>query len=111
MIFGYEELKEYVNEDFNRFFNRRKFTSSQVIPAILDEYEDAKDYSETEECVIYVDIALNFIMENISLGELAEKLNLLFSEENLQNYKNDIKNDFILMENDINFIKKHLNTK
>lgn len=108
MRFGYEELKEYIKEDFDEFYSDWHFTKSQVVPAILNEYEHGKEYCKTEECVIYIAIALNFIKGNISLEELLGTFNLLFSDENLYKYRNEISNEFALMENDINFIKKHL---
>ena len=38
MIFGYDELKKYVNEDFEGFY-KMGFDEEQILPAVLNEYE------------------------------------------------------------------------
>lgn len=36
MIFEYSELKQYVEEDFNRFYEMG-FSEKQIFPAVLNE--------------------------------------------------------------------------
>ena len=54
MIFKYSGLKEYIEEDFVTFHDEMKFTIERTIPAILNEYENAADFSLLEECSIYI---------------------------------------------------------
>lgn len=44
MIFEYDELKEYVGEDFERF-NKTGFDEDQIFPAVLNEYEKPESQS------------------------------------------------------------------
>ena len=44
MIFGYEEIKECVTEDFIRFF-KMNFNEKQIFPAVLNEYEHGEDFA------------------------------------------------------------------
>ena len=47
MVFTYEELKEYVREDFERFYEMG-FQEEQIFSAVLDEYKHGKDFCFTE---------------------------------------------------------------
>ncbi len=38
MIYQYNELKQYIKEDFDMFYNQMKFNEKQIYPAVLDEY-------------------------------------------------------------------------
>lgn len=43
MIFEYEELKESVKEDFERFY-KMGFNEKQIFPAVLNEYRYGEDF-------------------------------------------------------------------
>ncbi|WP_297870932.1 hypothetical protein [uncultured Oscillibacter sp.] len=47
MVFRYAGLKEYVREDFERFY-RMGFREEEIVPAVLDEYRHGEDFSVTE---------------------------------------------------------------
>jgi uncharacterized protein YjaG (DUF416 family) len=38
MIHQYNELKQYIKEDFDMFYKQMKFNDEEIYPAILDEY-------------------------------------------------------------------------
>ena len=65
MIFKYQELKECVKEDFERFYEMG-FTGEQIFPAILNEYEYGEDFCLVEEICIYVLLRLNYIKKNLN---------------------------------------------
>ena len=43
MIFEYDELKEYVKEDFEDFY-KMGFDKKQIFHAVLDEYKHRGDF-------------------------------------------------------------------
>lgn len=53
MIFEYEELKEYVEEDFERLY-KMGFNENQIFPAVLNEYEYGEDFGFVENICIHV---------------------------------------------------------
>ncbi|MCR5835691.1 MAG: hypothetical protein K6G88_04220 [Lachnospiraceae bacterium] len=74
MIFEYEELKEYVREDFTRFYFM-KFTDEQIVNAVLNEYKYAPDYCFTEKVCIYIILAKIFIKYNLNQKLIVDRLN------------------------------------
>lgn len=53
MIFEYEELKECVEKDFERFY-KMGFNENQIFPAVFNEYEHGEDFSFVENVCIHV---------------------------------------------------------
>ena len=53
MIFSYEELKDYVREDFERFY-QMGFDERQIIPAVVNEYAHGAGFCRTEYACILV---------------------------------------------------------
>ena len=51
MIFEYEELKECVEEDFERFY-KMDFDENQILSAVLNEYEHGEDFGLVENVCI-----------------------------------------------------------
>ena len=59
MIFEYEELKECVKEDFERFYEMG-FNEKQILPAVLNEYEHGEDFCLVEDICIHVLLGLKY---------------------------------------------------
>ena len=76
MIFGYDELKESVTEDFERFYEMG-FNEKQIFPAILNEYEHGKDFCYLENVCIHIFIALNYAEKGMDYDEILRKLEVL----------------------------------
>jgi len=108
MIFKYDELKEYIGEDFVTFHDEMKFTIEQTIPAILNEYENAADFSLLEECSIYVFISLILIEQNLNTDTLREKIIKLLNEENMKVYKEQLGDEYSKFVEDVIVVKKNL---
>lgn len=59
MIFEYDELKESVTEDFDRFY-QMGFSETQILPAVLNEYQHGEDFCPAEHICIHIFLALNY---------------------------------------------------
>ncbi|KOO47182.1 hypothetical protein [Priestia koreensis] len=82
MLSSYEELNQYVIEDFNEFLNEG-LSISQVTEKLLEEYYRGIVNSKVEKLVIYLRIALlsierNYLREDIK-AELMSMINELES--------------------------------
>lgn len=60
MIFEYDELKECVTKDFERFYDMG-FDEKQIFPAVLNEYEHGEDYCQLENICVHIFLALNYL--------------------------------------------------
>ena len=59
MLFSYEELKSYVEEDAVRF-RQMGFEEAQILPAVLEEYRHGEDFDSLENLCIHLTLALCF---------------------------------------------------
>lgn len=80
MIFGYNELKEFVREDFERFYNWG-FDEKQILPAVLNEYESGEGFCRTENICIYIFLIICYQKKGFSFQDIIQKLELLLTEE------------------------------
>ena len=80
MIFAYYELKEYVNEDFERFYKMR-FNEKQILSAVLDEYKHGKDFCQTENICIHILLGMNYAKKGLSVIMVKDKLEKLINED------------------------------
>lgn len=86
MIFGYDELKECVLEDFNRFY-QMGFSDKQILPAVLNEYAYGEGFCQTEHSCIYLFLVLNYMDTGLDYRELVKTLQRLMTDD----VKNEIK--------------------
>lgn len=93
MIFDYDELKEYVSEDFERF-SLMGFDEKQIFPAILAEYEYAADFCLVERICIYVFIILNYIEKNMDYLVIVEELKKIIEESEKDAIKEELNQDY-----------------
>lgn len=80
MIFEYKELKECVEEDFERFY-KMGFNENQIFPAVLNEYEHGEDFGFVENICIHVFLILFYTEKNLNFNQIIDKLNQLMNEE------------------------------
>lgn len=93
MVFAYEELKEYVREDFERFYELG-FQEEQIFPAVLDEYKYGKDFCSTENLCIHIFLALNYIRRGLNTDIAVEHLRRLLTEESERLVKSDLGDEY-----------------
>lgn len=106
MIFGYEEIKECVTEDFMRFFEMN-FNEKQIFPAVLNEYEHGNDFSRVENICIYVVLALNYAEQEWNCTFIIDKLEMLMNEEAKAELKIDLGKEYISFYKDYSAIIKN----
>lgn len=93
MVFTYEELKEYVREDFERFY-ALGFHEDQIFPAVLDEYKYGKDFCPTEDICIHIFLALNYLRRGLNTDIAVEHLRRLLTEESERLVKSDLGDEY-----------------
>lgn len=93
MVFAYEELKEYVGEDFERFY-ALGFLEDQILPAVLDAYKYGKDFCSTENICIHIFLALNYLRRGLNADIAVEHLRRLLTEEPERLVKSDLGDEY-----------------
>ena len=106
MIFEYEELKEYVKEDFERFYEMG-FNEKQIFPAVLNEYEHGEDFCLVENICIHDLLVLNYSEKKLNYTEIIEKLSHLMNEEAENEIKNELGNEYTKFITDLNSVRSN----
>ena len=104
MIFAYEELRKYIEEDFDRFY-KMGFNERQIFPAILNEYEHGTDFCLVENICIHVLLILNYTNKNLNYEEIKGKLIQLMSTKAEKEIKNELGDEYANFMTDWNNIK------
>lgn len=101
MIFEYDELKECVKEDFERFY-KMGFNEKQIFLAVLNEYEHGDDFSLVENICIHVFLVLIYIENNLNCNEIINKLNQLMDKKTESKIKIELGNEYSKFLMDLN---------
>ena len=104
MIFEYDELIEYVTEDFERFYDMG-FNEKQIFPAILNEYEHGEDYCQLENICVHLFTALNYLEKGMKFDDIVERLDALIENEMEKDIKKELGNQYTKFVADILKIK------
>lgn len=84
MIFEYDELKECVRQDFERFY-QMGFNEKQIIPAVINEYEHGEDFSQVENICILVSLALSYKEYGFNYDAIVKKIEQLIIDNVVEN--------------------------
>ena len=106
MIFEYEELKESVTEDFERFY-QMGFSETQIFPAVLDEYKYGEDFCLAENACIHIFLALNYAKNGLNYEIITEELHHFITEKNEQEILAALGNDSIKYVADLVLLMKN----
>ena len=106
MIFEYEELKESVEEDFERFY-KMGFNEKQIFPAVLNEYEHGEDFSFVENICIHVFLSLAYAEKNLNCNQIIDRLNQLMNEEEENELKIELGNEYTKFITDLNIVRNN----
>lgn len=104
MIFEYDELKEYVTEDFERFYEMG-FNEKQIFSAVLNEYEHGEDFGQVENICIHIFVALNYVEKGMNYDDILKKLGILMDKGVENKIKESLENDYTKFIADIAIIK------
>ena len=80
MFFEYDELKESVREDYERFY-QMGFSETQIFPAVLDEFKYGENFGLAENVCIHLFLAQNYAKNGLNFKIITEELNHLITEE------------------------------
>lgn len=105
MIFEYEELKECVEEDFERFY-KQGFNERQIFPAVLNEYEHGEDFCLVENICVHVFLVLIYAEKNMNCNEIIEKLNQLLAGMEENEIEIDLGNEYSKFITDLSIVRK-----
>lgn len=106
MIFEYDELKEYVTENFERFY-KMGFNEEQILPAVMDEYEHGEDFCEVEKICIHLFLALSYAERKWNYDEITEKLEILLKGKIASEVKTDLGNEYAKFYTDFKALIKN----
>lgn len=101
MIFEYEELKESVEEDFERF-HKMGFNEKQIFPAVLNEYRYGEDFGFVENICIHIFLVLLYAEKNWDCNEIIEELNRLMNGGVEKEIKVELGNEYTKYIADLN---------
>ena len=79
MIFAYDELKEYIKEDFKQFCEMG-FNEEQIFPAVLEEYQHGEDFCQVENICIHIFLILNYAEKKWNYNKIIDALKKLMTE-------------------------------
>lgn len=108
MVFEYDELKESIAEDFDRFY-QMGFSETQIFPAILNEYKYGEDFCPAENICIHIFLALNYAKNGLNFGPIIKKLNRLITEESEREIRAALGNEAIKYIADLALLMKNIN--
>lgn len=107
--YGYNELKEYVSEDFEEFTQKYNYSVEQASARILDEYIRAIRNKEVQKVTIYVTIALLGINNKVLPAFIYDEVIIMVEEANIGKYQHEISPDEVEdFMNDIQELKRFL---
>lgn len=106
MIFEYEELKECVKEDFERFY-KMGFNEKQIFPAVLNEYEHGEDFCFVENVCIHVFLSLTYEEKNLNCNQIIERLNQLLNKEEENELKDELGNEYTKFITDLSIVRNN----
>ena len=104
MIFKYDELKECVEEDFERFY-KMGFNENQILPAVLNEYEHGEDFGFVENVCIHVFLVLFYREKNLKYSQIIDRLNQLMNEQDENELKIELGNEYTEFATDLSIIR------
>ena len=106
MIFGYDELKKYVNEDFEGFY-KMGFDEEQMLPAVLNEYEHGEDFCSTENICVHLFLALKYAQNQLDINIIKQKLKLIIAEDITKEIISELGHEYTKYLSDLEIIMTH----
>lgn len=108
MVLTYLEIKEDMQDSVDSLYKRANYTAKDTFYATLEDYLTHDSSTETEECCIYVNLALILVNVGESIDFLKRRLFELIQDENINLYKEELDNEFNDFYQDLITLKKLL---
>ena len=108
MIFTYQEIKNDIQSEFNRFLNRLGYSITDTFYATMGESENRDDFTLAEECCMYICLTLLLKENNEKLDFFRKRLSELISDKNIKTYQSELKEEYSIFLNDVNKVKTFL---
>lgn len=109
MIYRYDELKQYIQEDFNVFYNQMKFNEKQIYPAILDEYIHGSDPSGVKNLCIHIFVIINYIDKNMDIKGIYVELKGMLDRIDSEVLRQELDEEYESFLDDMEFIESKFN--
>ena len=109
MILSYKEIKEAVQDSFISLCENFAYSAKDTLYATIGDYDYSSDYTQIDECCIYVNFALMLLEKNESINFMKVRLLELADEKYLETYKMALKDEFNLFYSDLCKLRKTLN--
>ena len=106
MIFEYDELKECVEEDVERFY-KMGFNEKQIFSAVLDEYEHGENFCKIENICIHIFLILSYTKRDMNFGEIMEKLQQLMDTTIENQVQDELGDEYIKFVADFKIVMKN----
>ena len=106
MIFTYNELKEYVSEDFERLY-KMGFDEQQIFPAVLNEYIYGEDFCQTENICIHILLGVSYAKKGLSMSVIRGKLEQLMSKDAVKEIRVELGREYTEFISDLDSIMAH----
>ena len=104
MIFFFFLLKQYVEEDFNRFY-KMGFSEKQIFPAVLNEYEHGEGFCLLENICIHISLVLNYMKNNLKCNEIVNELEKMLTGDIEDKLKTELGNEYTEFTVDLSMIR------
>lgn len=108
MDLTYLEIKEDMQDSFDSLYKRANYTAKDTFYVILEDYIAHDSSTETEECCIYVNLALILIKVGEKIDFLKNRILELIDDKSISLYKEELDNDFSDFYQDLLKLKKLL---
>ncbi len=108
MIHQYNELKQYIKEDFDMFYKQMKFNDEEIYPAILDEYIHGGDLSGVKYICIHVFIIMNYMSENMNAEKIYAELKQRIERVGIEVVRQELNDEYKFFLEDMNMIESRL---
>ncbi len=103
--YSFNELKNYIVEDFNEFLEQWNYTVEQACYRIIDDYHNAISRSVSQRDVIYVCMGVIVQDHDVIPGFIRDEINLISKDFSQKEYLDMDSNDYELFTNELLKVK------
>ncbi len=106
MIYKYEELEEYIREDFYMYYKKMNFNDKQICCAIFDDYKRGEDETGLKNICIHIFLILNYKNNGFNYTEILQELQKKMENMSFEDIKSELKDEYDDFMSDYNRISE-----